>query len=463
MLPRHDYIKSIFSIAEWNINGWISTKKTYYLDFKKNVIQFLCADFLILPEIHCLPNQKIEIANYTLFQNNHTAHANCVRGSGGIAIAVKNEILHDHEILAVYNNNVDGQIGLKLKNCKNDLYIGIVGLYLSPDNYVYGRDAEGFFNNAAVLWEDFSDCDLLVGAGDVNSRTKEIIDYIPEIDGGLIPPRSNPDQSKNSHGNCFLTFLKENRSVILNGRITPELNNFTFVSPNRGSSVPDYQFCPTDHLQYCTQMKTMLMTEIVNVTGFHPPLNLPDHSILIGTFNTSIFNLMKNENLQKEAQYNTLNDFQIPTRKPKKNLSKINDQFFMSDEVKLQVENTILRLENIVHNQAQLDQLWSEVKDLLLNELNSLPDLPKSNNKKQSNLFKKSQPFWNDNLATAWADVCKSETNYLMYNARKNGNLAQKHNLRNIYQHAQKTFDSKFRFFKRKHRKAEFEYLENLA
>ena len=42
-------------------------------------------------------------------------------------------------------------------------------------------------------------------------------------------------------------------------------------------------------------------------------------------------------------------------------------------------------------------------------------------------------------------------------------NLAQKHFLRNIYQSAQKTFDGKFRYFKRKHKKSEFEDLENLA
>ena len=68
------------------------------------------------------------------------------------------------------------------------------------------------------------------------------IEYLPDI-GGNLPLRINPDKSKNSHGNHFVTFLKDNRTIILNGRVTPELNNFTFVSP-RGSSVPDYIFCP---------------------------------------------------------------------------------------------------------------------------------------------------------------------------------------------------------------------------
>ena len=155
----------------------------------------------------------------------------------------------------------------------------------------------GFFNNAAVMWQDLLDCDLLIVGGDVNSRTKELIDYIPEIDGNLIPKRNNPDKTKNAHGDCFLTFLKENRSLILNGRITPQFNNFTFVSPQRGSSVPDYMFCPTEHLEYCTEVKVLLISEIVNMSGLHPPLNLPDHSIIKSTFKTSSFNLFRQTSL----------------------------------------------------------------------------------------------------------------------------------------------------------------------
>ena len=458
---RLDLIKSNYTIAEFNINGWLTTKNPYYLDFKQNVIKFVNADFYIFPETHCLPHQKVEIDNYTLFHKNRKIQTSSYRGSGGIAIAVKNEVLLDHEVIAVFTYNIDGQIALKLKNSKNNLLIGIVGLYLSPDNYRYGQDAEGFFNNAAVLWEDLSDCDLLVGAGDVNARTKEITDHIPDIDGGLIPPRFNPDQTKNAHGSCFLTFLKENRAIILNGRITPEFNNFTFVSPSRGCSVPDYQFCPIDHMQYCTEMKTLLMTEIVNMSGLHPPVNLPDHSILLGTYNTSIFDLINPSNFQEKVSFNTFDECKIPKQKPKKDLSKINDLFFMSEEIMLQIENTILRLENSVQNQTQLDLIWSDVKTLLINELNSLPNIPISNNKKQNNKFKKSHIFWNDNLAAAWADVCRSENDYLMYNANKNVNLAHKNHLRNVFKNFQNTFDGKFRYFKRKHKKQEFENIES--
>ena len=79
----------------------------------------------------------------------------------------------------------------------------------------------------------------------MNSRTKEMIDFLPDIDGDFIPKRQNPDQIKNNHAESFITFLKDNRTLLLNGRITPQYNNYTFVS-YRGLSVPDYLFCPVD-------------------------------------------------------------------------------------------------------------------------------------------------------------------------------------------------------------------------
>ena len=79
-------------------------------------------------------------------------------------------------------------------------------MYLSPDNYRYGQDAEVFFNNTAIMWQDLLECDLLISGGYVNIRTKESINDIPEIDSNLIPKRNNPDNTKNAYGDCFLTF-----------------------------------------------------------------------------------------------------------------------------------------------------------------------------------------------------------------------------------------------------------------
>ena len=131
-------------------------------------------DFLVLPETHCLSDEFIEIDNYTIFQNNRNVKGSRTHGSGGIAIAVNNCIFNYHSIVS-FTKGIDGQISLKIKNNLNEFTIGILGLYLSPQNYIYGNDPETFFNEAAVLWDDLSDCDLRIGSGDLNARTKNIL------------------------------------------------------------------------------------------------------------------------------------------------------------------------------------------------------------------------------------------------------------------------------------------------
>ena len=235
-----------------------------------------------------MDNQQIVIDNYTVYQQNRRLlNANSRRGSGGIIIAVNNSILSNHNVVGVFKNENDGLLGLKVKNVETGFKIGIVANYLSPDNYHYGQDPEGFFHNLSAMWHDLSECDLRIGGGDLNARTKQLEDYIPEIDGN-IPDRSNPDNLKNSHGNSFITFLKDNRSIILNGRVTPHLNNFTFVS-TRGSSVPDYLYTPIENLGFCTEMKVILMTDVVDMMGIMPPQTLPDHSLLVASFKGSDF------------------------------------------------------------------------------------------------------------------------------------------------------------------------------
>ena len=189
--------------------------------------------------------------------------------------------------------------------------------------------------------------------------------------------------NKNSHGDCFISFLKENRTIILNGRVTPQYNNYTFVSP-RGVSVPDYIVCPVGNLVNCEKFQVLLMSDIVNMFGRLPPQTLPDHSFLIATFSTNTLG-------PSLAPAFGAPECSIPKRKSKKNLKKMDSDFFMSDEITNQVLETIRRLEFVDKNQQEIDNLWGEIKDLFLNEMSKLPDLPTSmNNKNRRNLKKKS-------------------------------------------------------------------------
>ena len=83
-----------------------------------------------------------------------------------------------------------------------------------------------------------------------------------------------------------------------------------------------------------------------------------------------------------------------------------------------------------------------------------------SNNKK---LFRKSQPFWNDELQGIWKEVCRTEKEYLSYKVSHNSQLGWKQQLKTNFRYNQKLFDKKYRYFKRKHKKEEFEDLGNSA
>ena len=353
-------------------------------------------DILVMPEHHCLDNQVIKIENYEVFQYNRQPVGNQNRGSGGVAIAVHKSLLNNHVVVGTYRG-FDGQLAVKIKNVETDFILGILGLYLSPDSFHYGQDAESYFNHCAVLHDDLGECDLLVGGGDVNARTKELLDYIPEVDGDLIPERSNPDKIKNPHGEAFLTFLKDTRNIILNGRITPQHNNFTFVT-SRGCSVPDYMFTPVEHLQFCTEMKTFLMTDIINQSGLNPPQTLPDHSILRGSFCTSF---SKKAISSRPIQVSSVKH-NLP---PKRNLKMMNSEtFFLNNEIKQKVVETIQRLEHALNQQQEIDRYWTDIKKLFLDEMETLPIISKSACKKNNKKARKSTTFWNDELANLWAN-----------------------------------------------------------
>ena len=167
--------------------------------FRQSVLSELNLDIYCVSETHCINDEIIYVPNYKTFQLNRK-EPNCrLRGSGGVAIFIRDDLFKYHKVLSEYKCR-DGLLSLKLLNVETEATVGIISNYLSPDSYKYGKNPEGYFNDLSSLWTDLSDCDLLIGGGDLNSRTKTSPDYIADIDGN-VPPRQNPDQTENNHEN----------------------------------------------------------------------------------------------------------------------------------------------------------------------------------------------------------------------------------------------------------------------
>ena len=136
-------------------------------------------DIYLLSETHCFKDQLLTIDGFKIFQfNRNKVSERAIKGSGGVAIAINERLLVNHSILTVYKGTHDGILAIKLKNNESDVKLGIVVNYLPPDTFHYGRDPGGYFADNAAIWSDMSDCDLLVGGGDLNSRTKCDLDRV---------------------------------------------------------------------------------------------------------------------------------------------------------------------------------------------------------------------------------------------------------------------------------------------
>ena len=92
-----------------------------------------------------------------------------------------------------------------------------------------------------------------------------------------------------------------------------------------------------------------------------------------------------------------------------------------------------------------------------------LPNLPTANNKKSNKQFKKSQPFWNEELEICWKNVCRAEKSYLSFKVQNNTQLQLKTSLRLDFKEARKSFEKKFRYLNRSHKKKDFDDLSNLS
>ena len=255
----------------------------------------------------------------------------------------------------------------------------------------------------------------------------------------------------------FLNFLKDNRALICNGRVTPHENNFTFISP-QGRSVPDYIYCPADHIHLCTQLKVVKVSDVINDFNLPVPRSTPDHSIVIGEFD--LFSFAPSLDPAFEAEVQTEERF-----KSKKNVRKIPDTFMLSKETIAIVDATIVRIEAMSHTQCEIDSIYSDIKSIFLSEIDKLPNVPNAKSKKDQKLLRKSAPFWNSDLNCLWKERCQSENLYMDFkcDGRNRNDLAVKSTLLNQFKDKQKQFNKAFRQAKRQHENNSLKNLADLA
>ena len=96
------------TVGTWNINGWTNNNHI----IRSLIICHLNYDIFCLCETHLKDNQSITVENYRAYVHNRSnVHTRAKKGSGGVAILVKNEIMNVCNV-TVIDREVDGILGL---------------------------------------------------------------------------------------------------------------------------------------------------------------------------------------------------------------------------------------------------------------------------------------------------------------------------------------------------------------
>ena len=137
-------------------------------------------------------------------------------------------------------------------------------------------------NHLTIDFYKNNTADAIIVCGDFNARVseKENCQYI-----NSVPKRKVIDANVNTQGKKLLTFVNDVRSCLLNGRITPEFNDYTSVTPHKGRSVVDYFITRQSDLDSMLSLKVVSCLDMVSeendVNLIDDKSRLPDHSLLI--------------------------------------------------------------------------------------------------------------------------------------------------------------------------------------
>lgn len=289
------------SLVAWNVDclyeniGGTRTYKTSYPDFIKDVCKH---DIICLVETPLESHEKFEITGYDVKMNCRRKSSNANKAYGGLAIAVRNNIVPFIEILP---SNCTEFMWLKFKKqyfgLEKDFFVAVV--YLSPVTSPVWKNNDNILELLETDAAKYSNYGDVFYCGDWNAYTGTRDDFVLPLNGvnSIIPdlvcdkplprPRQNQDtrapRESTSHGPALLDFCKNTGTYIINGRtLGDSQGQFTCHAHVGEPSTIDYMMCTNLDL-----IKFMHVND-PNIYSIHsmlsvifrfsvPALNQPNH------------------------------------------------------------------------------------------------------------------------------------------------------------------------------------------
>ena len=134
------------------------------------LLEGLAADVVFLQETWNKPDDTFSINNYKMYFNNRKCiNRKSPKGSGGVAIALKDTLFEDYSV-EIQEENEEGMLALTLTNKWSNFKCALFCVYLAPENSVYGDNTYDKFEYLVSSMYDISNVDLILVGGDFNAR-----------------------------------------------------------------------------------------------------------------------------------------------------------------------------------------------------------------------------------------------------------------------------------------------------
>ena len=394
-------------------------------------------DLIGIVESKLSNNNEISLPGYLWIGHNRTNLRQNDNGSGGVGLFIKTYLYEIYEI-SVFDRSFRDVLLVQFKDKNSDYLFVVCVYYLSPENNINGRLSQEFFDYLTNIIFRLNDFDLCLYLGDVNARCGRESDVVAVIDGNRLLDRRITDETKNTRGPIFMDFLKSVNCCLLNGRVTPDLDNFTCIS-HKGRSVVDYMFVPYENIDNIEQFAVLPITELSSKFDIHTDRGKPGHSILCAELTVSFVNhISVGENDHKSQQSHVLNERMYF----KHNTKEMPPNFMASDDILRQINATVDAIEQRVANQENIDSIYGNVCNMYYAEMDEklkFFDIRKTKRSRRS-----LKPWWNSHLSELFDDYRQAEKNYLKCTYR-----AERARLLTEFKLKRDRFDKEYRKVKR--------------
>jgi len=149
---------------------------------REAIIKQICLDIVCISETHLKGNDIIDLDGFKSYmKNRQKTHRRAPKGSGGVAILVKNSVFVNFSV-NVIDRDQEGILGIQLTNKETGFVCVVFSCYLPPENSIWGRNADVFFSHLTSQVYMYQEADLISIGGDFNARLGSSQDYVTGVD-----------------------------------------------------------------------------------------------------------------------------------------------------------------------------------------------------------------------------------------------------------------------------------------